>query len=92
MSRHEIRRMALSATSSIETPVIADGKLLPLVALLGRRFSNQPSARAGTQTMPNPLSIDPPFELLIFQWLGIVLDIRFWQTGNAKPAIVFKAE
>ena len=42
--------------------------------------------------MPNTLSIDPPFELLIFQWLGIVLGIRFWQTGNAKPAVAFKAE
>jgi len=42
--------------------------------------------------MPNTLSIDPPFELLIFQWLGIVFDIQFWQTGNAKLAIAFKAE
>jgi len=42
--------------------------------------------------MPNTLSIDPPFELLIFQWLGIVLAIRFWQTGNAKLAIAFKGE
>jgi len=42
--------------------------------------------------MPNTLSINPPFELLIFQRLGIVLGIRFWQTGNTKPAIAFKAE